>query len=141
MKRTTIIILAFAVICVARPLYLFALSECETPPVSKQGFEDPNMLIGTHLASIYAIHNQDIVWTFDTCINDPTLVYKVVGSVPVVGHTVTWRGAKGIHHLYFQMIAINTDSSSGEVTEEVIDEGTIFVKCLPRGQFKGVVWQ
>ena len=133
MKYTITIILAVAAICVARPLYLFAIDDCEMPPVQKAGFEDGDLIIGKHLGSQYAIHRQPITWTFDLCLNDPNLQYEITGSVPVEGNTVVWQGDKGIHYLYFQLVET--------ASQEVIDEGTVAIKCVPRGQFRGVVWQ
>ena len=128
-----VLVIMAAALCMARPFSLFAIEDCELQPIQKQGFEDSNQVVGKYLGGKYAVHRQPIIFDLDLCINDPNLDFEIVGSVPVEGQTVTWAGDKGIHYLYFEL--------RDKASQEVLDQGTVAVKCLPRGQFRGVVWQ
>lgn len=117
----------------ARPLYLLAIDNCEYVPPQKAGFEDVNQIVGKFLGGKYAVAKWPVIFDIDLCLNDPNMTVEIVGSVPVDGRTVTWSGNKGIHYLYFQL----QETSSGEI----LDEGTVAIFCVPRGQFKGIVWE
>ena len=133
MKRSLAVVVVLVGLAFCRPLYLLAIDNCEMPPIPKQGFEDPNQIVGKYLGGKYAVHKQPIIFDLDLWLNDPNLQWEIVGSVPVEGQTVTWSGDKGVHYLYFQL----QDTSSAEV----LDEGTVAIKCVPRGQFRGVIWR
>jgi hypothetical protein len=117
----------------ARPLYLYGISDCVVKPELLQGWEDPNEIVGWYMGGTYAIQNQPITYTVDLCINDPNMPWRLESNVEIVGQTVTWSGRKGIHYHYHQLIAADTN--------EVLDQGTYAVYCVPRGQLKGITKQ
>jgi hypothetical protein len=134
MKRKLIILtVIFAAVCTARPLIIWAITDFTIAPVTKLGFEDPNQIVGEFLGTHYAIKGQEITFQLPILVNDPNLDYEIIGPGTIVGQTVTWSGPRGIHYLFFEL----RDKASLEVE----DAGTVAIKCLPRGQFKGVVWE